>query len=122
MLFLLEQSREINKSLDITGMLLYAGGNFIQLLEGPKESVEEIYDRITHDDRNKNNIVIIKKDKKQRLFDQWSMGYRRLTRGDKTLVEGYTEFLDKDIQPEEIAVNQDTILKMFYEFKEGNTG
>jgi len=61
LLFLLEQSRSRNKRQNVTGMLLYAKGNFFQVLEGEKSDVEEIYEAIENDGRNKGNIVIEKK-------------------------------------------------------------
>jgi hypothetical protein len=40
----LEQSRENNLRLDVTGMLLYKGGNFMQMLEGEKDAVLGLYE------------------------------------------------------------------------------
>ena len=36
LLKLLDVSRKNNQALDVTGMLLYKGGNFMQFLEGEK--------------------------------------------------------------------------------------
>ncbi len=40
---LLEQSQEKNARLDITGMLLYKDGNFMQVLEGPDDAVRQLF-------------------------------------------------------------------------------
>ena len=42
LLDLLEHSRRRNRALDLTGMLLYAGGNFFQVLEGEEKDVDEV--------------------------------------------------------------------------------
>ena len=42
LIFLLEQSRNRNLRQHVTGMLLFVGGNFIQVLEGDDKDVEEI--------------------------------------------------------------------------------
>ncbi|MEJ2582709.1 MAG: BLUF domain-containing protein [Acidobacteriota bacterium] len=39
-----EQSRANNKRLDLTGTLMAFGGLFYQVLEGPAEVVDEVYD------------------------------------------------------------------------------
>lgn len=48
---LLRGARENNSSRDITGMLLYKDGNFMQVLEGEKEPVLALRDRISRDPR-----------------------------------------------------------------------
>jgi len=120
LLFLLEQSRNRNKRQNVTGMLLYAGGNFFQVLEGEKEDVEEIYEAICQDDRNTGNILVIKGPIDERVFSNWWMGFSRLTVKDKDRLEGYTEFLDRDMEPEEFAHKPDRVLRLLYRFKEGN--
>lgn len=37
---LLQQAREKNQRLNVTGMLLYRDGNFLQVLEGERETVD----------------------------------------------------------------------------------
>lgn len=51
---LLEQARADNERDDITGCLIYYMGGFIQVLEGNKEKVQNLYDRIKGDKRHKN--------------------------------------------------------------------
>ena len=41
---LLEQARQKNAKLGVTGMLLYKDGNFMQVLEGEKETVRKLGD------------------------------------------------------------------------------
>jgi len=77
LLLLLEQSRNRNKRQNVTGMLLYVSGNFFQVLEGDIKDVEEIYEAIVKDERNKGNIVILKENIKERTFPNWSMGFEQ---------------------------------------------
>lgn len=120
LLHLLEQSRNRNQRQNVTGMLLYIGGNFFQVLEGGKNDVEEIYESITKDERNKGNIVILKENIDERTFSGWSMGFKHLTDQNLKSVEGFTEFLDRDIKPEEFATKSDKVLGLLYQFKENN--
>jgi uncharacterized Fe-S cluster-containing MiaB family protein len=40
---LLKIARSKNMAADISGMLLYHSGSFLQVLEGPEQNVEELY-------------------------------------------------------------------------------
>ncbi len=120
LLGLLAQSRERNSRQHITGMLLYAGGNFFQVLEGEQKDVEEIYASIVKDNRNKGNIVLLKEKIERRTFPDWSMGFKQLTSDNKSAITGYTEFLDRNISPEEFASHSHEVLAMLYQFKKGN--
>ena len=99
---LLDQARERNKRRSVTGMLLYAGGNFIQVLEGSKEDVMAIYQSVEKDPRNSGNIVYEQREVPERMFSGWWMGYRKLSEQGSNL-EGYTDFLNKDLSHEEFA-------------------
>lgn len=120
LLHLLEQSRNRNKRQNVTGMLLYIGGNFFQVLEGSNEDVEEIYECITKDQRNKGNIIILKENINERTFSGWSMGFKHLTAQNVNSVEGFTAFLDRDMKPEEFATKSDKVLGLLFQFKENN--
>lgn len=67
-----------NKDLNITGMLLFKGGIFIQLLEGDKEDVLNLYGRIASDLRHEGLKVLVKQDNSERLFEHWSMSYQKI--------------------------------------------
>ena len=43
---LLAVSRRNNAREDVTGMMLYRGGSFMQVLEGPQDAVLDLYQRI----------------------------------------------------------------------------
>ena len=72
---LLTISRENNLKYDITGLLLYSEGNFIQILEGSKENVLKIFEKIKHDSRHRNIITVIKGPIVNRTFSDWKMGF-----------------------------------------------
>jgi len=98
LLFLLEQSREKNLKLDITGMLLYKGGNFMQMLEGDRDTVLELYDTIKKDDRHKDVITVLTGDIKERNFEHWSMGFCNMDKaGD---FPNYAEYIKEIIARE----------------------
>lgn len=72
---LLIQSREKNKTLDITGMLLYREGTFMQIIEGEKKNVVELYDTILRDERHHGILEVLTGEITERNFEDWSMGF-----------------------------------------------
>jgi hypothetical protein len=75
---ILRASQKNNERNGVTGMLLYADGNFLQVLEGPPQTVEETFARIEQDPRHHHIIVMSDEPTTQRDFADWSMGLQRL--------------------------------------------
>ncbi len=105
LLDILEKSIKQNEASHITGLLLYSGGNFIQLLEGPKESVEALFTKICRDRRHTNIIRLLSEYSDKRDFPDMKMGFRKITHSlarqnitafDKLL--GGDEFEELDLQ------------------------
>ena len=76
---ILESAIRNNQAKDLTGMLLYADGNVMQVLEGEKEPLYEIFQRIEQDPRHHGIFVLLDTEIESRHFETWSMGYRALT-------------------------------------------
>jgi hypothetical protein len=76
---ILHESRANNLRLDVTGMLLMIDNTFLQILEGDRPVVQELYRKISLDDRHKDVIRILEGDKDERDFEQWSMGFKSLS-------------------------------------------
>lgn len=72
---LLKVSRANNLENNITGLLLYSDGNFMQIIEGLKDDVDKTYQKIVNDTRHKNIILIANKAIKERSFVDWNMGF-----------------------------------------------
>ena len=76
---LLIDSRAFNKANAITGVLLYADGNFMQCLEGPADSILRAYDRILSSRLHKGLIELNRSKIETRSFESWEMGLLRPT-------------------------------------------
>ncbi|MBS0338756.1 MAG: BLUF domain-containing protein [Proteobacteria bacterium] len=71
-------ARRTNAELGITGVLLYCRGEFVQLLEGPREAVEHVYhDIIVRDRRHRGVTLDWEQAVARRSFAGWSMGFAR---------------------------------------------
>lgn len=94
---LLHKARIKNQSLNITGMLLYKGGNFLQVLEGEEKVVRELYAVIEKDPRHHSVELIAVRSVKERMFSDWEMGFTNLDTEKNINVPGYTEYLQEPL-------------------------
>lgn len=78
---LLDGSRAFNTEHGVTGILVYADGNFFQVLEGEEPAIDLALARIQRDPRHYGITRLVRHEIAQRSFPGWSMGYRRLSRG-----------------------------------------
>lgn len=62
-----------NASVGITGLLLATPGRFLQLIEGPAASIDELYARIGRDPRHTGLRVLHRGVARARLAPSWSM-------------------------------------------------
>lgn len=70
---LVANARTRNRSVGITGMLLHYGGRFLQTLEGPPQSVDQIWSSIHRDGRHGAIEVLSRHSIPSRLFSQWDL-------------------------------------------------
>ena len=96
LLDILKVSRENNKSLDVTGLLLYKGGNFMQVLEGPDEAVNSLYEKIKTDSRHKDVSIISQEQISARQFPDWEMAFQNLDNPHIQNEPGYSQFLQDE--------------------------
>lgn len=62
-----------NRKLDITGLLILTGDEFLQVLEGPRKAVNELYLKIAKDKRHREVQLISYEQISQRFFQTWNM-------------------------------------------------
>jgi hypothetical protein len=95
---ILQVAHRKNADSGITGMLLYKGGVFLQLLEGGRNDVLNLFGRIAADLRHTNLKILAKQENQERLFPEWTMGYRKIEDIDiKQLndIATWSTFMDK---------------------------
>lgn len=79
LLTILEKCNENNPLLGLTGMLIYGNGMFIQSIEGEEEIVKNTISKISSDARHKDFKILSEEITEQRLYDEFNMGFERLT-------------------------------------------
>jgi len=72
---ILKTARDFNSKNNITGCLLYYKHEFIQILEGEREIIKDLFSRINMDSRHKDITVLAEGSKEKRVFDDWSMAF-----------------------------------------------
>ncbi len=71
---ILAQSRRKNPDLGITGVLCHGGKVFMQVLEGGREPVNALYNKIAADSRHEQVILLHYEEIAERRFGNWTMG------------------------------------------------
>ena len=70
---LLIDCRENNVKNNITGSLICRADIYLQMLEGPKKKVLELFKKIERDDRNIEVDILLEGLTEERLFPNWAM-------------------------------------------------
>lgn len=86
---ILEQSRKNNPALGITGLLCVSGDVFIQLLEGGRDEVCELYNAIVRDDRHQQVRLLSYEEIAERRFGAWTMGQVNIAKINPSLLLKY---------------------------------
>ncbi len=77
------RSARTNNPLDgITGLLIFNGGAFLQILEGAESAVDDMSQRLRTDPRHFNMFVRAEQFIDGRAFPDWGMAYLRVDDGE----------------------------------------
>ncbi|MBC6700153.1 BLUF domain-containing protein [Hymenobacter puniceus] len=72
---LLAQAEHYNARHQLTGLLLYSAGRYVQVLEGTEADVQNLYARIRRDPRHEQVVTVSAGPAPRRHFADWSMGF-----------------------------------------------
>lgn len=88
---ILAVSRVNNTRNDITGLLIFDGSTFCQILEGNKKVLDSTYDRIIKDDRHIDHTLFHSGEIQERSFSRWAMSFKRMNEAVST--ESWTDWI-----------------------------
>ena len=74
---ILDASVRHNRQNGVTGILLYARGCFLQVLEGEAAALDEVMARIMDDTRHRDVFILDRTAIAQRDFGEWYMSFHR---------------------------------------------
>ena len=80
---ILKKSKENNAATGVTGVLCFCFFNadiFLQVLEGSRDAVSSVYNRIAQDPRHHDVVLLHYEEIGERHFSSWSMGQVNMNR------------------------------------------
>jgi hypothetical protein len=88
---ILQQARRNNPELGITGALCHGGEVFLQVLEGGRDPVNALYNRIVCDRRHRRVTLLDYTEIPERRFAGWTMGQVNLSKVNSSILLKYSE-------------------------------
>ncbi len=88
-------ARKNNERLELTGLLVFGNGGFLQVFEGPDDAVDFLYEKLCADPRHEM-LMQSHRFTRERSFPEWRMGYVRLGQERKSRISGFSSFFDSD--------------------------
>ena len=88
---ILQSSRKHNPALGITGVLCHGGDVYMQVLEGGRQAVNGLYNKIVRDERHRDIAVLHYEEVSERKFAGWTMGQVNLARVNPSLLLKYSD-------------------------------
>lgn len=101
---ILETARRFNKDNHITGCLLYHKGQFLQMLEGDFQTLLNLYERIKHDRRHHEFLLLHMKETSQRIYTDWTMAFKSLEHNDLGNYSAVATFAELETDEEESSM------------------
>ncbi|NAS29513.1 hypothetical protein GTQ40_00875 [Flavobacteriaceae bacterium R38] len=85
-------SKENNQKKEVSGILVHADGNFMQVLEGDKKTINELYQKIAKDTRHSNIIKVPIVSYEHRIFEDYDYGFTIID--DRLNIEKLNKYLN----------------------------
>jgi hypothetical protein len=115
---LLEETRENNARLGVTGMLLYKDGSFLQVLEGDEEVVMKLVTTMGNEGPiHKSFLMLLSETSERRLFPNWSMAFQDHKDNSLTGTPGYSDFLNTPFTGTEFSADPALCMRILLGFK-----
>lgn len=103
LLELLTYARKSNAEKGITGLLLFQGGHFLQVLEGEPNEVRGLFKQIAKDERHADIALLFEELVSQAQYPDWSMGFQTLDGSE------WMEFPSEDSNPRDLRALAQTM-------------
>jgi hypothetical protein len=75
---ILDKALNRNYALQISGLLVYYHGEFMQLIEGDKKDIDALFNIIQNDPRHGDIRILREAESPQRCMPTWAMGFTML--------------------------------------------
>lgn len=88
---ILEQSRRNNPKHGITGLLCFTSDIFVQVIEGSRDAVCDLFNNIVRDERHRDVRLLSYEEIAERRFAGWTMGQVNLDTVNPALLLKYSD-------------------------------
>ena len=116
LLELLVRARDANHRFGITGMLLYKSGSFMQVIEGNRDAVHQLFDNIVCDQTHQSILKVIDEKVSERTFPHWSMAFMEIS-PTAPPVEGFSDFFKNEESWKEFQRSPSKLKKLLAHFR-----
>jgi len=93
---ILRSSHKYNPALGITGVLCHGGDVYMQVLEGGRAAVNDLYNKIVRDSRHRQVMLLLYEEVAERRFAGWTMGHVNLKKINPSLLLKHSELPELD--------------------------
>ncbi len=113
---LLDEIAKFNEKKQITGLLLYHQGNFVQIIEGTRDHIQSTFNKIKLDQRHRNVTKLIEREIDERLFPSWRMGFQQISDDQANKIPGYLNYMNKKKINDHLSTSPKEIKILFESF------
>jgi hypothetical protein len=111
-----EQSHAYNEAHDITGLLCYSEGYFVQVLEGSAADVHLLFAKIRQDKRHYRVQALSDLASSQRWFADWRMALVQPEQNEFNWLLGYLEAKGHNLVQPQIPIIEPHLVQLLTEF------
>ncbi len=101
-----QTARRLNALDGITGLLIFNGSRFLQIVEGAEDAIDDLLDRLRRDDRHSALEIRDSRFVDDRAFPDWSMEMAQVSALYLRASEEIAAFLPPDVPAEVTALIQ----------------
>lgn len=118
LLALLHECRSKNKRRQVTGLLLYGNGTFLQTIEGEEDVIDRLLDSICKDERHAEIQMLTRREIPERQYSDWSMGFDEISDESLKDVEGLRNFGAVDFTFENLSGNAAVVDSLLQHYRD----
>lgn len=115
---LLEVSRRNNEALDVSGLLVFHEGSFLQILEGEEDVLTSLFHKIGADTRHAKVTKLLARTIEEREFGDWRMGFVRHDLRDRKNPPGFARFMEEGLTSTSVAADASRVRRVLEQFRD----
>ncbi len=118
---ILNKALNRNYSLQISGLLVYYHGMFMQLIEGEKKDIDALFKLIGSDPRHGDIRILLEGESPERCMPTWAMGFTMLDEFSDT-IEDQSFYISCDDAKEFCSMMPPRVGRLFLDFMDNSAG